>query len=97
MSIQIGIISYTRPTSPIMHEDIKHIININGKDIIRIAWKALSPRASGYIDRDHLASWFCDLFNLKHSCGQGNACINQLTSTGLFRCGSDACVPSFEL
>ena len=59
------------------------------------------------VERDQLAAWLCQFFNLRHNCGQGNACIDQLVAAGIVishQCKSGVfstyisqCGPNFNL
>ena len=59
------------------------------------------------VQREHLAAWLCQFFNLRRDCGQGNACINQLVDAGVLishECSSGVfstyvaqCGPNFSL
>ncbi len=100
MSIRIGMIDYDRPSRPGSAEDVRQFLAVGGKDVIRLAWSSLNPSENNYIARDELASWFCDIFNLKRDAGQGNKCINILEKTGLLvrsRVGHEPVRPSFDL
>lgn len=59
------------------------------------------------VNREHLAAWLCQFFNLRRDCGQGNACIDQMVeagvlvshecSSGLLSTYTTACGPAFSL
>lgn len=75
MGIRIGVIEYNRPSRPIYADDIRQILAVGGKDIVRMAWASLNPDRDNEIKRDALANWLCELFNLKNDCQQGYKCI----------------------
>lgn len=43
MKLQLGPIEWERPSEPQTFQDIEQLLNMAGKDILRIAWDALSP------------------------------------------------------
>lgn len=100
MSVRIGMINYDRPSRQGSAEDVRQLLAVGGKDVIRIAWSSLNPSENNYIAREKLASWFCDFFNLKRDVGQGNKCINILEKTGLLvrsRVCHEPVRPGFDL
>ncbi len=97
MSIRIGVIDYDRPSRPGSAEDIRQLLAVGGKDVIRLAWSSLNPNEYNEIKRDALASWFCEFFNLKRDAGQGNKCINILKNMNIVKAGNWNVRPNFDL
>jgi len=59
MGIRLGVNEYERPTRPIKADDIRQILAVGGKDVIRIAWPSLNPNSRSDVKFDTLAVWYC--------------------------------------
>lgn len=81
--------SYERPSRPVTAKEVGPILSIHGKEVIRLAWRSLEPNESGRLERSVLATWLCEVFNMRADEGNGNSCIDLLANLGLLReCGS---------
>lgn len=93
--------SFERPSRPVSAKEIKPILSVHGKEVIRLAWSSLHPDDRGRLERSVLASWLCEVFNMKDNEGNGNRCIGFLADLGLLNlCGSftgHPVEPTFDL
>jgi len=96
MGIRIGVIDYERPSRQVSAEDVRQILAVGGKDVIRLAWASLNPAGNNSVKHDALAVWFCEFFNMKHNKGNGSACIRILRSMDLLH-GDTWVSPTFEV
>ena len=101
--MKLGLIQYDRPSQPVSKADVEGIINLAGKDVIRMAWASLNPTSSGRIDDLALENWLFSFFNFK-STDDAHACISHLISIGLLAhdtkgyCRHWSCLyPKFDL
>ena len=85
MNYRFGAVEFNRPSSPISSEDVKPILTIGGKEVIRLAWSSLVPNDKGGVEKEKLATWFCEIFNMENNVGNGTDCINFLESTGIIK------------
>jgi len=70
MGIRIGIIDYDRPSRPVKASEIRHVLAVVGKDVIRMAWASLNPDADNDVKHEALAVWLCEFFNMRRQDGQ---------------------------
>lgn len=81
--------SFERPDRPVSAKEIKPVLSIHGKEVIRLAWRSLEPDDRGRLERSVFASWLCEVFNMKDYEDNGTKCIDFLAELGLLRlCGS---------
>tara|TARA_B100000315_G_scaffold14077_1_gene13094 strand:+ start:292 stop:627 length:336 start_codon:yes stop_codon:yes gene_type:complete len=85
MNYQFGEMEIKRSSSPISSEDVKQTLTTSGKEIICLAWSSLFPNDKGGIEKEKLATWFCEIFNMEYNVGNGNDCIKFLKSIGIVR------------
>ena len=71
MGIRLGVIEYDRPSRTVNANDIRHILAVSGKDVVRIAWASLNPDKDNELKHDALAVWLCEFFNMIRDEGQG--------------------------
>jgi hypothetical protein len=97
MGIRLGVIEYSRPLQPATADDVRQILAVAGKDVVRLAWSSLNPDKDGNIKRDALAVWLCEFFNMERNEGHGSKCIQILEGMGLLHGSSSWLRPEFRL
>ena len=97
MGIRLGVIEYERPTRPVKADDIRQILAVGGKDVIRIAWSSLNPDNSNDVKSDALAVWFCEFFNMARAEGNGTKCVRILVGMNLLYSHGSWVKPEFDL
>lgn len=99
MGIRLGVIEYDRPSRPVKVDDVRQMLAVAGKDVIRLAWASLNPDSGNCVKREALATWFCEFFNLERDCGNGNRCTGLLCNMDLLErcCWDEEVKPKFDL
>ena len=97
MSIRLGVIEYDRPSRAVKTDEVRQILAVAGKDVIRLAWSSLNPSSENWVNSDALATWFCEFFNLDRNCGNGNQCIGLLCDLNLLYRSGGSVKPEFDL
>lgn len=97
MTIKLGVVEYVRPTSSVCTDDIRQFLAVGGKDVIRLAWKSLTPDRDNLIKHDALGVWFCEFFNLRRNEGNGTKCIQILKDMDIISGNSSYIYPKFDV
>lgn len=97
MGILLGVIEYERPSRPVKADDVRQILAVAGKDVVRLAWSSLNPDSSNDVKHDAIAVWFCEFFNMPRNDGQGSKCVRILCDMDLLYKHGSWVRPEFEL
>jgi hypothetical protein len=96
MGIRLGVIEYDRPSRPVKVDDIRQMLALGGKDVIRLAWASLNPDRANDVKYSALAIWFREFFNMADY-ENGCKCVGILESLNLLHVHGDWVKPEFDL
>lgn len=96
MGIRLGVIEYDRPSRPVKVDDVRQMLAVAGKDVIRLAWSSLNPDSGNDVKYSALAFWFRDFLNMVDY-EHGGECIGVLKSLNLLYVHGEWVKPEFDL